>query len=275
MQLSEPAPLRFDLPAGPRLRLVGRGPALFAQDKRVLDAFAAAAQAEHETARLSDERGPRTLGQVDRQRTALLAAVGHDLRTPLAAIKAASSSLRQSEVDWSDAQRDELLATIDESADRLDSVVSNLLDASRLQAGQLTVRAAPVALDEIVGMALLSVPEAAGRVEVDVPEDLPLVMADPGLLERVLANVIDNAVRHGRGESVRITAEATSTAARVAVVDHGPGVPAAEREDLFAPFQQLGDRRAPTAWGSDSRSHAASPRQWAARSWPTAPTGPA
>ena len=128
--------LRFDVPAGNRLRLVGRGPALFAEDQRVLEAFAAAAGTAYEGRMLSEEAGEaRSLATVDQQRTSLLAAVGHDLRTPLAGVKAAVSSLRQSDVNWSDEERRELLATIEESTDRLDAVVENLLDASRLQAG--------------------------------------------------------------------------------------------------------------------------------------------
>jgi two-component system sensor histidine kinase KdpD len=238
------APLRFDVPIGTTLRLVGRGPALFAEDQRVLQAFAAAAGTAVEGRRLSAQaREARSLAVVDRQRTALLAAVGHDLRTPLAGIKAAVSSLRQTDVDWDAEQRDALLATIEDSADRLDAVVANLLDASRLQAGALTVHAEPLALDAAVGAAVLAVPGAPERVEVDVPDDLPLVLADPGLLERVLANLIDNALRHGGADGVvEITAAAGATSAKLAIVDHGPGVPAEEHEQLFTPFRRADDR---------------------------------
>ncbi len=143
----EEAPLRFDVPIGTELRLIGRGPALFAKDQRVLQAFAAAAQTAYEGHRLSERAGEaRELAAADRQRTALLAAVGHDLRTPLAGIKASVSTLRQTDVDWSEQERDDLLAAIEESADRLDAVVENLLDASRLEAGALSVQAVPVAL---------------------------------------------------------------------------------------------------------------------------------
>jgi two-component system sensor histidine kinase KdpD len=133
----------FDVPIG-SLRLVGRGPRLFAEDRRVLQAFAAAAQTAFEGRLLTEEaREGRTLAAVDRQRTALLAAVGHDLRTPLAAIKASVSSLRQTDMELAEADRAALLATIEESADRLDGIVTNLLDASRLQAGALVVRGQP------------------------------------------------------------------------------------------------------------------------------------
>ena len=193
----EEAPLRFDVAVGPRLRLLGRGPALFAEDQRVLDAFANAARTAYEGQVLSGEaEQARSLAVVDEQRTSLLAAVGHDLRTPLAGIKAAVSSLRQTDVEWSEQERGELLGTIEDSVDRLDGVVGNLLDASRLQTGTLSVRPQAVALDEVVASALLAQPDTESRVTVDVPEDLPLVYADPGLLQRVLVNVLDNSLRH-------------------------------------------------------------------------------
>jgi K+-sensing histidine kinase KdpD len=236
----EEAPLRFDVPIGTELRLIGRGPALFAEDQRILRAFAAAAQTAYEGHRLSERAGEaRELAAADRQRTALLAAVGHDLRTPLAGIKASVSTLRQTDVRWSEQERNELLETIEASADRLDAIIENLLDASRLEAGALSVQAVPVALDEVIGAALLAVPGAREAVAVDVPEDLPLVLADPGLLERVLANLIENALSHGRGGPVEVSAIAGELAARVKVVDHGPGVPQEQREQLFRPFERL------------------------------------
>jgi K+-sensing histidine kinase KdpD len=239
------APVRFDLPIASDLRLVGRGPPLFAEDQRVLQAFAAAAQTAFEGRRLAAEaQQGRELATVDRQRTALLAAVGHDLRTPLAGIKASVSTLRQDDLEVTTTERDELLATIEESADRLDAVVVNLLDASRLQAGELTVRAEPVSLDEMVAAALLALPGASEHVAVDVPEELPLVNADPGLLERVLVNVIDNALRHGGGP-VEVHAIAATENAKLEIVDHGPGVAADQRERLFAPFQRLDDGGTP------------------------------
>ncbi|HEX7289721.1 MAG TPA: ATP-binding protein [Conexibacter sp.] len=237
------APLRFDLPLGPSMRLVGRGPALFAEDQRVLAAFAGAAQTAYEGRRLGEQaRQAASLANVDRQRTALLAAVGHDLRTPLAGIKAAVSSLRQRDVTWSQEERDALLATIEQSADRLDAVVGNLLDASRLQAGAMSVHPEPVALDEVVSAALLALPEAAAHVEVAVPDDLPLVRADRGLLERVLVNLLDNALRHGASEQpVEVRAFAGAESAKVEIVDHGPGVPRDQHERLFAAFGRLDD----------------------------------
>jgi two-component system, OmpR family, sensor histidine kinase KdpD len=237
------APLRFDLAVNPHLRLVGRGPALFAEDRRVLQAFGAAAETAYDARRLTEQaREATALADVDRQRSALLAAVGHDLRTPLAAIKASVSSLRAGDVDWPAAERDELLAGIEASADRLDALVTNLLDASRLQAGALVVQRRPVGLDEVVGATVLGLPGAAERVEIDVPDDLPLVDADPGLLERVLANLLDNALRHGGDATVQVVATAGAENAKLAIVDHGPGVGEDDRERLFVPFQRMGDR---------------------------------
>ncbi len=245
------APLRFDIPSGTDLRLIGRGPSLFAHDQRVLDAFAAAAQTAYEGQRLSERaREARGLEAADRQRAALLAAVGHDLRTPLAGIKVAVETLRQQDVSLAQAEQAELLATIEQAVDRLGSIVANLLDASRLQAGALSVRSQAVALDEVIGAAIIAVPGAAERVAVDVPEDLPLVHADPGLLERVLANLLENALRHSPADTqVEVSATAGSQSAKLKVVDHGPGIPEAERERMFGAFQRLGDGDEPTGVG--------------------------
>jgi two-component system sensor histidine kinase KdpD len=240
----EESQLRFDVPAGPDIRLVGRGPALFAEDQRVLEAFAAAARTAYEGRQLSGRAAEAdVLADVDRQRTALLGAVGHDLRTPLAAIKAAVGTLLQTDVEWSATERSDLLDTIDEATDRLDAVVRNLLDASRLEAGALTVHADSVALDEVVSAAALAVPEASGRLRIDVPDDLPLVAGDRGLLQRVLVNVLENAFRHGASEdAVDIRAVAGGGSARLEVVDHGQGVPAGDEAEIFEPFRRLDER---------------------------------
>jgi two-component system sensor histidine kinase KdpD len=219
------------LPAG-RGVLVVRGPELFAEDRRVLAAFAEAAGTALEGRRLAEQA--QAAEAVDRLRTALLAAVGHDLRTPLAGVKAAVTSLRADDVAWSKEESDELLATIEESADRLESLVSNLLDASRLQAGALSVSPADVGLDEVLARAVATLP-GRERVVLDVPEWLPPVRADAGLLERAVANLVDNALRHDPGEVVLRGAPGL-----VEVVDHGPGL--ADVDRAFAPFQRLGDR---------------------------------
>jgi K+-sensing histidine kinase KdpD len=183
------------------------------------------------------------LADVDSQRTALLAAVGHDLRTPLATIKASVSTLRQTDVEWSEDERRELLETIEDGVDRLGAVVANLLDASRLEAGALSVQPHPVSVDEVVAGAALAVPDAAGSLTLEVPDDLPLVLADAGLLERVLVNLLDNAVRHGGRGPVEVRAFAGAEVVKLEIADHGPGVGAGERERLFEPFARLDDGR--------------------------------
>jgi len=230
--------------AGEGLRLVAEGRDLFAEDRRLLTRLAAASARAWEGQQLAGEAAQsRQLAEVDRLRAALLAAVGHDLRTPLAGIKAAVSSLRQGDVTWSGAEKAEFLATIEESADRLDQLIANLLAMSRLQAGALSVDARPVPVDEVVAQALLGLP--GHDVVVDVPDDLTLAFADPGLLERVVANLIDNAQRFSPPDiPVRVEADDTGDRVRVRVVDSGPGVPESDWERMFAPFQRLGDR-----WG--------------------------
>ena len=125
----------------------------------------------------------------------------------------------------------------------MNALVGNLLDMSRLQAGALTVSAEPIGLEEVVPAALHSLGERASRVRTEVPETLPRVLADAGLLERALANLIDNALRHcPEGTEVRVVADPTGDEyVDLRVVDHGPGVPESERKRIFVPFQQLGD----------------------------------
>jgi two-component system sensor histidine kinase KdpD len=228
----------------PRLALVVRGPALFGEDRRVLLSFAEAAASALEGRRLALRAAEAAqLEATDRMRTALLAAVGHDLRTPLAGIKASVSSLRQHDVSWTAEETDALLETIEQSTDRLQSLVANLLDASRLEAGVVSQAAEPVTLEEIVGRALLTV-EHADRVHVQIPEDLPEVLADVGLAERVLANLLDNAIRHSpAGLFVTVTGCSRGQQVLCEVIDHGPGVARHLWQDVFAPFQRFGDQR--------------------------------
>lgn len=177
----------------------------------------------------------------NRLRTALLAAVGHDLRTPLATAKAVVSGLRSHDVTLGDSDRHELLETADEALDRLAALVENLLDLSRLQAGALPVRTRPVPVGDVVTAALDDLGVDSLDVVVDVAEDLPEVLVDPGLLERVIVNVVTNAQRHA-GEGPLLTADTAGDRVMVRVVDRGPGIPPADRDRVFVPFQRLGDR---------------------------------
>jgi two-component system sensor histidine kinase KdpD len=236
------------VPAGPGLELVVRGPELFAADREVLASFAEAAAGALHVRRLAERAAEAArLEAADRMRTTLLAGVGHDLRTPLAAIKAAVSSLRQGDVAWTPEETAELLATVEAGADRLQHLVGNLLDASRLQAGVVSTSLERVRLEELVGRALLDL-GSLDRVDLDVPEDLPDILADVGLAERVLVNLLENAFRHGGG---RVTVRGSLLGRRVAcdVVDTGPGVPPENREQLFVPFARLDGDRGGTGLG--------------------------
>ncbi|GAA2232401.1 sensor histidine kinase [Streptomyces indiaensis] len=230
-----------DMPVGDHMALALTGRVLPAEDRRVLAAFAAQAAVVLDRRRLREEADrARTLAEGNRIRTALLAAVSHDLRTPLAGIKAAVTSLRSEDVEWSEEDRAELLEGIEEGADRLDHLVGNLLDMSRLQTGTVTPLIREIDLDEVVPMALGGVPE--GSAELDVPETLPMVAVDPGLLERTVANLVENAVKYAPpGTPVLVAASALADRVEVRVVDRGPGVPDAAKDRIFAPFQRHGD----------------------------------
>jgi len=234
------------LPLGEDTVLALVGPRLPAEDRHLLSAFTAQLGAALTRRRLQEGAAQAArLARADELRAALLAAVSHDLRTPLASIKACVSSLLQDDVDWSEEAVAEFLATIDEETDRLTGLVANLLDMSRLQAGALTLHRRPVGVEEIVPAALSSLGDRARGdvVEVGVAETLPRVDADPALLERVLANLIDNALSWSPpGVPVRVEAGGVPGAVHVRIVDRGPGIPAAERDRVFLPFQRLGDR---------------------------------
>ncbi|MFF4972027.1 ATP-binding protein [Streptomyces sp. NPDC001083] len=230
-----------DMPVGDHMALALSGRVLPASDRRVLAAFAAQAAVVLDRQRLQHEADQaKELAEGNRIRTALLAAVSHDLRTPLAAIKAAVSSLRSDDVAWSEEDRAELQEAIEEGADRLDHLVGNLLDMSRLQTGTVTPLIREIDLDEVVPMALGGVPEDS--VDLEIPEILPMVAVDAGLLERAVANLVENSVKYSpAGERVLVAASAIADRVEVRVVDRGPGVPDEAKERIFAPFQRYGD----------------------------------
>ena len=212
-------------------------------DREVLRSFAGqvALAVERRELRADAERAIG-LAEANELRTALLAAVSHDLRTPLSSIKASVSSLLQRDVDLTPSATRELLETIDEDADRLNHLVGNLLDMSRLQTGALQLVMRDVGLDEVLPVALAGLTQA-DRVDVDVAETLPRVHADAALLERAIANVVENAIAWSPPDAhVRVEACVAQDRVDLRVVDRGPGIPPAEREDVFRPFQRLGDR---------------------------------
>lgn len=222
--------------------LVVVGPPLPADRQRLLAAFAAhAAAILHRRALQRSAGDAETLARDNRARTALLSAVSHDLRTPLASIKAAVGSLRSNEVTFTAEDQAELEAIIEESADRLEALIGNLLDMSRLQAGALVARPRDIDLAEVIPHVGATQSHPRG-VPWDIRADARTVYADAGLLERVLDNVVENALRHAPPPaSVRVTASRMGGTVEIRVVDTGPGMEEGLRERMFQPFQRLGD----------------------------------
>jgi two-component system sensor histidine kinase KdpD len=191
-----------------------------------------------------------TLAQANNLRTALLRAVSHDLRTPLASIKASATTLLAEDLELDPPATKMLLGTIDEEADRLGGLIGNLLDMSRLQSGTFDLIRRDVGLDEIVAQALTSLGDRAHRVVTEVPENLPRIHTDAALLERALANVIDNAVTWSPPDQpVRVQAAAFGDMVELRVTDRGPGIPPEQSEQVFQPFQRLGDQNTGTGVG--------------------------
>ncbi|MDJ0336731.1 ATP-binding protein [Cryobacterium sp. PH31-O1] len=231
------------MPVGERAVLELHGSDLAASERRLLQVIATQMDAalEHkDLAQTANEIAP--LAEADRVRSALLAAVGHDLRRPLAAATAAVSGLRATDVDLSDNDRIELLATADESLESLSALITNLLDVSRLQAGALGVRLDPVDVADVVLPALDELDLGPELVDLDLGPNLSIVLADAGLLQRAIVNVVANGVRFApAGSRVRISASEFAGRVEIRVSDHGPGIPPGRRADVFVPFQRLGD----------------------------------
>ncbi|MET8350741.1 DUF4118 domain-containing protein [Micromonospora sp. NPDC005206] len=239
------------VPVDERITVVLSGRRLEAADRRIVEAFAAQAAVALRQERLAEEAATaRPLAAADRMRTALLAAVSHDLRTPLASAKAAVTSLRSPDIEFDEQDRAELLETAEESLDRLARLVGNLLDMSRLQAGVLGITASAIGLEDAVPRALDELGPPAAAVVTDIPADLPAATADPGLLERVLVNVIANALRYSPpGQPPTVTASAHAGQVELRIIDRGPGIPEDQWEHVFLPFQRLGDRDNQTGVG--------------------------
>jgi two-component system sensor histidine kinase KdpD len=249
--IARPTDAAVTVAATGSLCLAVGGRALAATGRRSLGAFAALAAAALGQQRLAAaaEAG-RAVAEADRMRTALLAAVSHDLRTPVAAAQAAVSCLCSRDVPLTADDRDELLATADESLDQLARLIASLLDVSRLRAGALPVFPRPADLGEIVTCSLEGFGPQARAVRVDFPPDLPQVMADPPIMERVIANLTGNALRYSpAGSPLLLTAGACGDRVELRFVDRGPGIPEAERDRAFMPFQRLGDTSRTTGVG--------------------------
>jgi two-component system sensor histidine kinase KdpD len=228
---------------GPPAMLELHGHGLDASERRLIDAVAAqlSAALEH-TDLTATARKAGILAETDQVRSALLSAVSHDLRRPLAAAVAAVGGLRASGSHLSPADRDELIETADESLATLSALVTDLLDVSRVEAGVLAVSLQSVDSADVVLAALDELGAGPDRFELALDPDLPLVRADPVLLQRVLVNVLANAVRHSPPTArVRVATSHLGRTAEVRVVDHGSGVSPERRDDMFTPFQRLGD----------------------------------
>jgi len=241
--VAAPEDADVEVPVTGSLLLALRGRPLPAADRRVLGAFASYVAVALDQQRLAAEaEAARPIAAADKMRSALLTGVSHDLRTPLASAKAAVTSLRSPEVHWTAEDQSELLATADESLDRLTHLVENLLDMSRLQAGALSLFPRPAGLDEIVSHALDNLDPAARGITVDIPESLPEINVDPAILERVIVNLTENALRYSpAGKPPLLTASALGDRVELRVTDRGPGIPEKDKDRMFVPFQRLGD----------------------------------
>jgi two-component system sensor histidine kinase KdpD len=231
--------------------LVMVGASLDNQDRQLIGAFVGRVAAGIESQRLAQEAAERQAAvETDELRTSLLRAVSHDLRTPLATIEANVSSLLQPDVVWSVSEQNNFLQAVDREVHRLTRLVTNLLDAARLESKIVKPRAVEVALDDLVASALETI-DSQGRVfDIDLADDVPLIATDPDLAERVIANIVSNACRFGPPDQpIRICGGATNEGVELLVIDRGPGIPEKKRVALMASFQNLSDERSGAGLG--------------------------
>jgi two-component system sensor histidine kinase KdpD len=234
--------VRTVLPLGENARIELTGHELEPSDRRILGAFVSQLESALVQRRLTSEaEGAKPLAEADRLRSALLAAVSHDLRRPLAAATTAISSLRSPDLTLSRADKAELLETADESLIALGALVTDLLDVTRLQAGALGVALRPVALDDVIGGALDELRLSPGQVTLDLAA-VPMVDADAALLQRAVVNLLSNAIRFSPdGSPPALSTSRFGDRVQLRVVDRGPGIPGDKRDEIFVPFQRLGD----------------------------------
>jgi two-component system sensor histidine kinase KdpD len=210
------------------------------EEERLLAAAAAQIGLVLDRARLRAEATQaEVLRRSDDLKTALLNSVSHDLRTPLASIKAAADSLLEADVEWSQPEWRSFATTIESQVTRLNRIVSNLLDVSRIEAGTLRPRKELYPLPVLVGDVIGRLGAAAdrARVAVHLPDDLPAVPLDYVEIDQVLTNLIDNALKHTpAGTPIAVRAEVDGHAVRVTVTDEGPGIPPAARPRVFDKF---------------------------------------
>jgi len=211
-------------------------------EQRLLATFAnQAALAVHKAEQDEQHARTRALEATDRLRTALLNSVSHDLRTPLASVMASVASLLDPEVRWPAEQQHEFLCTIDREAGRLNRLVTNLLDMSRIQAGAVDPKLVDTWLSEVVGPVVrrARATPSSQVIDVDVPDSLPSVLVDPVRLDQVLTNLLDNARRYAGDGLIQVVGRRVDGAVELRVMDHGPGIPEAERERVFSQFYRM------------------------------------
>jgi two-component system sensor histidine kinase KdpD len=234
----------FELTAGGRrvgtIRLEGRHGRDDGARRRLLPALASLLGVAIDRERLAREAlEAGALRHADVMKTALLRAVSHDLRTPLMAISTSAGALARRDLALDDADREELLATLLDAAERLDHLVGNLLDLSRLQAGAAQPERALVEVEELVVEAIDELGPAGTRVGVSFADEPHAVVVDAHQIRRVLVNLLENGLKYSPpGEDVRVHVTASRAEAHVRVIDHGPGVPPGEREQIFEPFHR-------------------------------------
>jgi two-component system sensor histidine kinase KdpD len=223
--------------------LVLKGRRTPADDRRILAAFAAQLALALDQRRLeADAARAEGLAQADRYRTALLSAVSHDLRTPLATIKAWLTGLLDDDVHFDPDTLHDILQEAVGEVDRLNNLVGNLLDMTRLQTGALQLNNQPTDVGATAAAALAALGRSSERVRIDISEHVPHALADPALLERILANLTDNALRHTPdGQTCTLRASSVEDTVEVRVIDRGPGIPPDQRDLIFQPFQRLDD----------------------------------
>lgn len=231
----------FTSDIAPGIALAINGPTLTAADHRLLAAFVgqlSKALKQRELRNIAMEAN--ALAKADELRTAILRAVSHDLRAPLASIKASVSSLRQTDIDWPQDVRDDFLAAIETDTDRLTAIITNLLDLSRIEAGVLQPVVRNCSLDEVLPNALRGIDMQ--RIVVAAPDDLTDLKADPALLERVLANLIGNALTWSPTDKpVLVQAHARDNFVQIHIIDSGIGIPMNQRATVVQPFHRLND----------------------------------
>jgi two-component system sensor histidine kinase KdpD len=226
------------------IRLWRIHPPFAAADERLVRTFASQSVLAVERVRAAEAaRKARVLEESDKLKSSLLSSVSHELRSPLAAVKAAVSSLRAGEVDWDSAARIELMTTIEEEIDRLNTLVGNLLDMSRIEVGALKPQKKPNMLPEIVAAVLnrMSQQTRNHHVVLDVPEDLPLISVDFVLMEQVFINLISNSLKFSpEGSTIRLAArQEDERALHVIVANQGPHVPDEHLERIFDKFYRI------------------------------------